>query len=181
MGEGDHLRGSQKTPVTLLEDGDYECPYCGRAHPPVKEALEEARGQIRFVFRHFPLDPVHPNARLAADAAEAAGAQGRFCEMHDLLYSNQDRLSESDLLRHAARLGLDAERFERDLASLRHARLADEHRAGGERSGVDLLLLFDAGNTGRRPRLVRATGADGVCVVCVIRKNPAQRGTTTPG
>ena len=99
--------------------------------------------------------------------------------MHDLLYSNQDRLSESDLLRHAARLGLDAERFERDLASLRHARWAeDEHRAGGERSGVDLLLLFDAGNTGRRPRLVRATGADGVCV---IRKNPAQRGTTTPG
>jgi hypothetical protein len=98
--------------------------------------------------------------------------------MHDLLYSNQDRLSESDLLRQAARLGLDAGRFERDLASRRHARWADEHRAGGERSSVDFLLLFDAGNTGRRPRLVRATGADGVCV---IRKNPVQRGTTTPG
>ena len=109
--------------MTLVEYGDYECPYCGRAYPLVQGALEEAWGQIRFVFGHSPLDPVHPNARLAA---EATGAQGRFWEMHDLLYSNQDRLSESDLLRHAARLGLDAGRFERDLASRRHARWADE-------------------------------------------------------
>jgi Na+:H+ antiporter, NhaA family len=79
--------------VTLVEYGNYECPYCGRAHPLVKEALEEGRGQIRFVFRHSPLDPVHPNARPAAEAAEATGAQDRFWEMHDLLYSNQDRLS----------------------------------------------------------------------------------------
>jgi protein-disulfide isomerase len=82
--------------VTLVEYGNYECPYCGRAHPLVKEALEKARGQIRFVFRLFPLDPVHPNARPAAEAAEAAeatGAQDRFWEMHDVLYSNQDRLS----------------------------------------------------------------------------------------
>ena len=173
MGEGDHLRESQKAPVALVEDGDYECPYCGRAHPPVKEALEEVRGQIRFVFRRFPLDPVYPNARLAA---EAAGAQGRFWEMHDSLYSDEDRLSERDLLRHAARLGLDAGRFERDLVSLRHAQWADEHRAGGERSGVDLLLLFDVGNTGRL-RLVGLRGR----TACGIRENPAQRGTTTLG
>ncbi len=134
--EGDHVRGPEDAPVTLVEYGDYECPYCGRAHPVVKEALERAGGRLRFVFRHFPLDSVHPGARLAAEAAEAAGAQGMFWEMHDLLYANQDRLSEGDLVRHAAHLGLDAGRFEEDLASRRHAARVSEDRAGGERSGV---------------------------------------------
>jgi hypothetical protein len=119
-----------------VQYGDYECPYCGRAHPVVQEALDRAGGRLRFVFRHVPLDSVHPGARLAAEAAEAAGARGMFWEMHDLLYANQNRLSEGDLVRHAARLGLDAGHFEEDLSSRRHAARVSEDRAGGERSGV---------------------------------------------
>jgi diadenylate cyclase len=134
--EEDHVRGPREAPVTLVAYGDYECAYCGRAHPLVQEALERARGRLRFVFRHFPLDSVHLSARLAAEAAEAAGAQGMFWEMHDLLYANQHRLSESDLVRHAARLGLDAGRFEEDLTTRRHAGRVSEDRTGGERSGV---------------------------------------------
>ncbi len=135
--EKDHVRGPKDAPVTLVEYGDYECPYCGRAHPVVREALERAAGRLRFVFRHFPLDSVHPGARLAAEAAEAAGAQGMFWEMHDLLYANQDRLSEGDLVDYAVRLGLDTGRFEEDLTSHRHAARVSEDRAGGESSGVE--------------------------------------------
>ncbi|HSL00054.1 MAG TPA: thioredoxin domain-containing protein [Rubrobacteraceae bacterium] len=132
----DHVRGPENAPVTLVQYGDYECPHCARAHPVVREALDRADGRLRFVFRHFPLDSVHQNSRLAAEAAEAAGAQGMFWEMHDLLYEERGRLSESDLVRHAARLGLDSVRFEEDLTSRRHAARLSEDRAGGERSGV---------------------------------------------
>ena len=123
-------------PVTLVKYGDYECPYCGEAHPVLKELQERVGEQVRFVFRHFPLDSVHPRARRAAQAAEAAASQGRFWEMHDLLYERQDELGEEDLLRYAAELGLDLRRFEEDLANDHHAWRIEEDRLGGERAGV---------------------------------------------
>ena len=123
VGTRDHVRGPEDAPVTLVKYGDYECPYCGELHPTLKELQERAGERVRFVFRHFPLDSVHPRARRAALAAEAAASQGRFWEMHDLLYENQDELGDEDLRRHAATLGLDLRRFEED-------------RLGGERAGV---------------------------------------------
>jgi hypothetical protein len=103
----------------------------------VKELRERLGDRLRFVFRHFPLDSVHPHARRAAEAAEAAASQGRFWEMHDLLYENQDDLGDEALRRHAARLGLDPARFEKDLEERAHAPRVREDRFGGERSGVE--------------------------------------------
>jgi Na+/H+ antiporter NhaA len=112
--ERDHVRGPAEAPVTVVEYGDFECPYCGRAEPAVRELLREF-GDVRYVWRHLPLTDVHPHARAAAEAAEAAAEQGAFWEMHDLLLENQDELTASDLISHAERLGLDVERFEADL------------------------------------------------------------------
>src|SRR5919112_5129976 len=99
VGARDHARGPKDAPVTLVKYGDYECPYCGQAHPMLKELQERAGKRVRFVFRHFPLAPGHPRARRAAQAAEAAAAQDRFWEMHDLLYENQSELGDEDLMR----------------------------------------------------------------------------------
>jgi diadenylate cyclase len=136
VGTRDHARGPRDAPVTLLKYGDYECPYCAEAHPLLKAVQERVGKQMRFVFRHFPLDTVHPRARRAAQAAEAAASQGRFWEMHDLLYERQDELGEEDLMRYAAELGLDLRRFEEDLASDHHAWRIEEDRVGGDRAGV---------------------------------------------
>jgi diadenylate cyclase len=136
VGARDHARGPKDAPVTLVKYGDYECPYCGQAHPDLKKLQERAGEQVRFVFRHFPLDSVHPRARRAAQAAEAAAAQGRFWEMHDLLYENQGELGEEDLMRYAAELGLDLQQFEKDLVNDHHAWRIEEDRLGGNRAGV---------------------------------------------
>jgi diadenylate cyclase len=136
VGTRDHARGPKDAPVTLVKYGDYECPYCGEAHPVLKELQEKVGEQVRFVFRHFPLDSAHPRARRAAQAAEAAASQGRFWEMHDLLYENQDELGEEDLTRYAAELGLVLRRFGEDLANDNHAWLIEEDRLGGDRVGV---------------------------------------------
>jgi diadenylate cyclase len=136
VGTRDHARGSRDAPVTLVKYGDYECPYCGEANPLLKELQERVGEQVRFVFRHFPLDTVHPRARRAAQAAEAAASQGRFWEMHDLLYERQDELGEEDLMRYAAELGLDLRRFEEDLTNDHHAWRIEEDRLGGGRAGV---------------------------------------------
>src|SRR3712207_412218 len=106
-------------------------------HPVVKELRERVGDRLRFVFRHFPLDSVHPDARRAAEAAEAAASQGRFWEMHDLLYENQGDLGDEALRRHATRLGLDPMRFEEELEERAHAPRVREDRFGGERSGVE--------------------------------------------
>ena len=132
----DHVRGPEDAPVTLVKYGDYECPYCGELHPVLNELQEKMGERVRFVFRHFPLDSAHPRARGAALAAEAAASQGRFWEMHDLLYENQDELGEEDLSRYAATLGLDLGRFEEDLANDDHAWRIEEDRLGGDRAGV---------------------------------------------
>ena len=137
VGDRDHAWGPSPASVTLVEYGDFECPYCGGMHPVVKELRERLGDRLRFVFRHFPLDSVHPRARHAAEAAEAAGAQDRFWEMHDLLYENQEDLGDEALRRYAAEVGLDLERFEEDLAERWHAPRVREDRLGGERSGVD--------------------------------------------
>ena len=136
VGARDHARGPEGAPVTLVKYGDYECPYCGQLHPVLKELQERTGERMRFVFRHFPLDSAHPRARRAALAAEAAASQGRFWEMHDLLYENQDELGEEDLTRYAAELGLDLRRFEEDLANDHLAWRIEEDRLGGERAGV---------------------------------------------
>jgi Na+/H+ antiporter NhaA len=132
----DHIRGAADAPVTLVEYGDYECPYCGRAAPGIVSLLEELAGQVRFVFRHLPLSDVHPNAALAAEAAEAAGAQGAFWPMHDLLFANQDRLQLADLVRHAAELGLDTAQFEHDLRTARFAPHVVQDVNTAEEAGV---------------------------------------------
>jgi Na+/H+ antiporter NhaA len=110
----DHVRGPIDAPVTVVEYGDFECPYCGQAEPVVRELLQEF-GDVRYVWRHLPLNDVHPRAQLAAEAAEAAADQGAFWEMHDLLLGNQDALRPSDLIAYAEQLDLDVERFTDDL------------------------------------------------------------------
>ncbi len=131
----DHVRGPTDAPVTLVEYGDFECPYCGRAEPSVRELLAEA-GDLRYVWRHLPLDDVHPRAQLAAEAAEAASNQGAFWPMHDLLIDHQDHLALSDLIGYAEQLGLDRERFERDLEEGAGAAQVADDRESAELSGV---------------------------------------------
>ena len=123
----DHVRGPRSAPVTLVEYGDYECPYCGRAEIVVRELLVSFGDDLRYVWRHLPLNDVHPNAQMAAEAAEAAGAQGAFWEMSDRLLAHQDQLAPSDLRRHAGELGLDVDRFWDELRQREYAsRVADD-------------------------------------------------------
>jgi protein-disulfide isomerase len=112
--ERDHIRGPEKAKVTILEYGDFECPYCGQAEPILREVLADF-GDVRYVWRNLPLNDVHPHAQTAAEAAEVAGEQGKFWEMHDLLFNHQDALKVSDLIGYARELGLDVERFIDDL------------------------------------------------------------------
>jgi Na+/H+ antiporter NhaA len=124
--ERDHIRGPADAPVTLVEYGDFECPYCGRAEGVIRELLSDF-GDVRYVWRHLPLTDVHPRAQIAAEATEAAADQGSFWEMHDLLFQHQDALKPSDLERYAADLGLDTQRFSNELRSHEHAaRIADD-------------------------------------------------------
>ncbi len=125
--ERDHIRGPDDAPVTLVEYGDFECPYCGQAEPVVRELLNHLGEDVRFVFRHLPLIDVHPHGQQAAEASEAAAAQGRFWEMHDLLLANQDALENKDLVRYAEQIGLDVERFRDELRRRVHApRVAED-------------------------------------------------------
>jgi protein-disulfide isomerase len=133
--EIDHLRGPADAPVTLLEYGDFECPYCGRAEPVIRELLADG-GDIRYVWRHLPLNDVHTHAQLAAEAAEAAHQQGRFWAMHDLLLEHQGELRPRDLLRYADELGLDAERFQDDLRNHRVASRVARDVDSADLSGV---------------------------------------------
>jgi protein-disulfide isomerase len=133
----DHVAGLADAVVTLVEYGDYECPYCGAAHPIIKEVQARMGERLRFAFRNFPLTTAHPHAQAAAEAAEAAAAQGAFWPMHDLLFENQTRLRERDLRAYAERLGLDLERFDADLTGHVHAARVHEDFLSGVRSGVN--------------------------------------------
>ena len=135
--ERDHIQGPAEAAVTLVEYGDYECPYCGAAYPIIKEVQARMGERLRFVFRNFPITTSHPHAERAAEAAEAAAAQGRFWEMHDLLYENQARLRDDDLRAYAEKLGLDVELFDAELAEHVHAARVREDFMSGVRSGVN--------------------------------------------
>ena len=131
----DHIRGPDESPVTLVEYGDFECPYCGRAEPVVRELLADF-GDVRYVWRHLPLSDVHPNAELAAEASEAAADQGAFWEMHDLLLDHQDELLIPHLRGYAEQLGLDAERFIEDVERGTDAARVEEDVDSADLSGV---------------------------------------------
>ena len=136
VGERDHVQGPATAPVTLVEYGDYECPYCLAAVPIVGDLRELLGDQLRFVFRHFPLTGSHPHAQRAAEAAEAAGVQGRFYEMHLVLFEHQDALEDDDLSAYAADLGLDTARFKREFDAHAHASRVREDVQSGLGSGV---------------------------------------------
>jgi protein-disulfide isomerase len=137
VNEHDHILGPITAPVTLVEYGDYECPYCGQAHHVVKQLRQLQGRRLCFVFRHFPLTTVHPHAQHSAEAAEAAGVQGKFWEMHYMLFEHQQALEADDLVQYATALGLDLYRFSSELASHIHAPRVREHFMSGVRSGVN--------------------------------------------
>ena len=137
VSDRDHVQGPPDAPVTLLEYGDYQCPYCGAAHPIVKALQRRLGDTMRFAFRHFPLATIHEYAEGAAEAAEAAGAQGKFWPMHDMLFENQPNLDFDSLVAYATELGLDAERFALELENQVHAPRVREDFISGIRSGVN--------------------------------------------
>jgi protein-disulfide isomerase len=133
----DHIQGPADAAVTLVQYGDYECPYCGEAYPILKEVQARMGERLRFVFRNFPITTSHPHAERAAEAAETAAAQGKFWQMHDVLYENQRRLRDEDLRTYAERLQLDVERFDKEMAEHVHAERIHEDFMSGVRSGVN--------------------------------------------
>jgi protein-disulfide isomerase len=137
VGVADHVAGPDDAPVTLVEYGDFECPYCGMAYPIVKSIQRQMGNRLRLVFRHFPLSESHPHAEHAAEAAEAAATQGKFWGMHDMLYEHQDRLGDRDLVRYAEALGLDAASVAQALEAGTFAERVRKDFRSGVRSGVN--------------------------------------------
>lgn len=135
VSQTDHVQGLENAPVTLVEYGDYQCPYCGLAYPVVKAVQARMGGRMRFVFRNFPLSEMHEHALAAAQLAETAGAAGKFWEMHDMLYENQQSLEAVDLRHYARKLGLDPGSLESMTAAADEKIRADF--MGGVRSGVN--------------------------------------------
>lgn len=171
----DHVQGSAAAPVTLVQYGDYECPYCGAAYLIIKDVQRRMGDRLRFVYRNFPIASSHPHAQHAAEAAEAAGAQGMFWEMHDLLYERQRDLADANLRAYADELGLDVGRFKKEMGQHVHAARVHEDFFSGLRSGVnatptffidesrhdgsyeaaDLLSALERAAAARRPTVVR--------------------------
>jgi formate-nitrite transporter family protein len=133
----DHAAGPAEAPLTLVEYGDYQCPYCGAAYPVVKRVQKRLGKKLRFVFRNFPLTQVHPYALIAAEAAEAAAIQGKFWEMHDLLFEQQTLLKPEIIPLWAKRIGLDVEKFGNDIQQGLVEKRIKEDRQSGIRSGVN--------------------------------------------
>ena len=135
--EQDHILGSLHGLATVVEFGDYQCPHCGQAHYVLQELMSHAADQVRLVFRNFPLTQIHPRAEAAAEAAEAAGTQGKFWEMHDLLFENQDDLEDEAILSHADEIGLDLGRFQLEWVRRDYAPRVHKDFLSGIRSGVN--------------------------------------------
>jgi protein-disulfide isomerase len=138
----DHHHGNVNAAIILVEYGDFQCPYCRRAHPLVKRLLEEEGDDLHFVFRNFPLTKIHPLAYAAAVAAEAAGKQGKFWEMHDLIFENQNKLTSKFLLLLAKNIGLDLDQFAKDSDSEEILNKIDNDFESGIRSGVNQTPTF---------------------------------------
>lgn len=137
VGPRDHIRGPQFAPVTIVEYGDYECADCGRACGVLRPLQDELDGRLQLVFRNFPLAQIHPHALMAALAAEAAGRQGAFWDMHDMLFGHQDALDDEDLVRYATALELDIEQFVADVEAAATAQRVRDDFLSGAHSGVN--------------------------------------------
>ena len=133
----DHIQGRTSAPVTLIEYGDYECPYCGQAYPIIKEVQKQLGNKLCFVFRNFPLTEIHPHAQHAAEAAEAAAVQNRFWEMHDYIFEHQQALDDKHLEKYADNLGLNLAKFNNEMSSHVHAGRIREDFLSGIHSGVN--------------------------------------------
>jgi protein-disulfide isomerase len=138
----DHFRGSEHAPVTLLEYGDFECPSCKVAVQTPKLLLDRFPNRIRFIFRHFPLQDAHPHALMAAEVSETAAAQGRFWEMHDVLFTNQPHFKDRDLYRYASEIGLDLARYTAEMDDHIYLQRVREHVDGGRRSHIRATPAF---------------------------------------
>jgi len=136
VGKSDHAQGPENAPVTLVEYGDYQCPYCADMNPMIKAIAKAMGSQLRFVFRHMPLLEMHPYSQHAAEAAEAAGAQGKFWEMHDAILQRQSELGSDLLHQLAIKIKLDLEQFSEDLETRRYRPRVKRDFMGGMRSGV---------------------------------------------
>jgi protein-disulfide isomerase len=137
VNDKDHASGNNGAFVTLVEYGDFQCPNCKDAYPVIKEVQKREGDKLRFVFRNFPLSSIHAYATHASYAAEAAGKQGKFWEMHDMLFENQNALEDDDLISYAKVLNLDIEQFKKDIASEEIAKKVREDFVGGAKSGVN--------------------------------------------
>ena len=136
LGPDDHVEGPPDAPLELVMYGDFQCPFCTAAQPILRRVRDRLGGRLRFAFRHFPLSEVHPDAERAAEASEAAAAQGAFWEMHDALYGNRGRLGEEDVVGLAQRLGLDDARVRAELESGAHAARVARDVESGRATGV---------------------------------------------
>jgi protein-disulfide isomerase len=171
--ERDHIRGPADAPITLIEYGDFQCPYCGMAEPVVRELLADL-GDVRYVWRHLPLNDVHRNAQVAAEASEAAADQGAFWEMHDLLLGHQDALTPRDLMDYAEQLGLDVDRFTEDLRGQSHTVRIAEDVDSADLSGVSGTPTFFV--NGRRHY-----GAYDIATLTTAIKEARLRASLAPG
>ncbi|HKW41850.1 MAG TPA: thioredoxin domain-containing protein [Gemmatimonadales bacterium] len=142
VGPRDHVLGPPNAPVTLVQYADFECPFCGLAFPEIKDVLRDLGTKIRFVYRHFPMIEQHPHAENAAELAEAAGAQGKFWEMHDLLFRRQRALENQHLIAYARELQLDVPRVERELQEHVHRARVERDFQSGVNSGVSGTPMF---------------------------------------
>ncbi len=142
VSEADHMQGNAAAPIELLQYGDYQCPYCWKAYPIVKRLQAQLGDNVKFIFRNFPLTKIHPHAKIAAIASEAAALQGKYWEMHDLLYEKHKDLHPAAILNYAAELGLDQPLFESDIAKPELAEKVEADFLSGLRSGVNATPTF---------------------------------------
>ena len=138
----DHIAGNKDAPILLIEYGDFQCPHCGRAYPIIKNILQNLEGNLLFIYRHFPLSKVHPEARMAAVAAEAADRQGLFWEMYNMLFENQRQLKNDAIMRYAGMIGLNLEQFESDIQDEVLHKKVENDFLDGLKSGVNATPTF---------------------------------------
>jgi len=142
VNRNDHVFGNPAARIELVEYGDYQCPYCGRAYPIIKGIQENLGEELKFVFRNFPLSKIHPHAFSAAIATEAAGLQDKFWEMHDILFENQENLDTANMLFFAAGIGLELDRFKNDIEQIQLTEKVNGDFESGIRSGVNRTPSF---------------------------------------